>query len=780
MKQPILVLLPCLTAILWHGHVLADDATKPEWTYNADLLRPFWQGTVMHAESVLFMKDEATGEGRASVLFPILEAPVVQDSTGTITYEEGRDYLWVRNTRQITLPRDSRIPSRTVQQLRRPAKSQKYELTHRDGNGEIFFGSRLEYADLQTCVTYSHAPDLWKAAVPKFDPAALPRTVNMLLNRKPVSIVVVGDSISAGCNASGWAEGAPFQPPYPELLRRNLAERFQGQVTMTNPSVGGTDTRWVLNAIDKVVEPDPDLVVIAFGMNDSAGRAADEYRANTEAVMAKIRERRPSVEFILVASMLGNPDWVRLQQPLFPQYRDALVSLSKPGVAVADLTSIWTEFLKLKNDQDQTGNGVNHPNDFGHRVYAQVLSTLLIPDGVPSTDLEAARTFPSGPLRLTEQRLLGKYTYSYACAAADLDGDGDLDLTSADAEPHSNLYLLQNQGAGHFRHSFIQKYAMEQTQPVRLERHAIGDISGDGLPDVVIVDNLKWDIRWFENPGVSAISRPWALHRICESGDLPGSYDVALADVDADGDVDVAASSWRFGNRFDWFENPGQPAGTAEWARHEIDGMVGETRTVAVADFNRDGRPDLLGTSRTGNQVMWYSNSGHPASGVWDKTVIDDTTLAPAHGHPVDLDGDGDQDVVMTFGIAAGVSNESPDSHQVAWYENVGRPGTGAEWRKHSIASGFPQGFEAVAGDLDGDGDPDVVATGWGPQGRIGWFENSGDPTSGWQSHVIKDNWPNAVTVILADLDQDGRLDIVACAERGANELRWWKNAGPR
>jgi hypothetical protein len=34
------------------------------------------------------------------------------------------------------------------------------------------------------------------------------------------------------------------------------------------------------------------------------------------------------------------------------------------------------------------------------------------------------------------------------------------------------------------------------------------------------------------------------------------------------------------------------------------------------------------------------------------------------------------------------------------------------------------------------------------------------------------------VTVILADLDKDGRLDIVACAERGANELRWWRNAG--
>ena len=68
----------------------------------------------------------------------------------------------LRPSLQKTLRPGSRIVSRTPQELRRPAKSQMIPLTHRDGNGEILFGLRLEYAQMQTCITYRHAPGLWK------------------------------------------------------------------------------------------------------------------------------------------------------------------------------------------------------------------------------------------------------------------------------------------------------------------------------------------------------------------------------------------------------------------------------------------------------------------------------------------------------------------------------------------------------------------------------------------------------------------------------------------
>ena len=360
------------------GATRAEEPARSAWKYTADLLRPFWQGTVMEGESVLFIKDAKTGEARASVLFPVLHVLDVHNSRGDITYEEGRDYLCKPGSREFILPAGSRIVSRTPPELRRPANSQPYKLTHRDGNGEILFGSALEYHDMQTCITYTHAPNLWKSAVPKFDAKALPRAVHKLLGKQPLAIVVLGDSISTGANASGWAGAPPFQPAYPELLQRHLEAHFQGKVHIENLSVGGTDTKWALTMINKLVEAQPDLVIVAFGMNDAARRSAKDYKTNTEEVIAKIRERLPDVEFILVASMLGNPDWTTLHSELFPEYRDALASFCGPGIALADLTSIWAGFLESKQYWDLTGNGVNHPNDFGHRVYAQVISTLLI------------------------------------------------------------------------------------------------------------------------------------------------------------------------------------------------------------------------------------------------------------------------------------------------------------------------------------------------------------------------------------------------------------------
>jgi len=360
---------------------LAVLAAEPNqgWTYSPEKLRPFWLSKTMIGESVLFIKSGDLSQPRAALLFEPTRVLSVSSSSGAISYKEGRDYVWKPDSKNIVLPPGSQIAYKTPQDLRRPAKSQPYALTHRDGNGEILFGAGHEYHDMQTVITYEHALEDLSGIVPTFAAKQLPRTIQKLKKKQPLAIALLGDSISTGCNASGWAKTPPYQPAYQDLLAIHLQSVYGAPVTLTNFAVGGTDTPWGLSTIGKVAETKPDLVILAFGMNDSAGRPAQEYQNNIQKMMDAVAKVQPDAEFILIATMLGNKDWIILKHELFFQYRDALNRLISPGVAIADMTSIWDLFLKRKQDWDLTGNGVNHPNDFGHRVYAQVLSALLIP-----------------------------------------------------------------------------------------------------------------------------------------------------------------------------------------------------------------------------------------------------------------------------------------------------------------------------------------------------------------------------------------------------------------
>ncbi|MCE9524794.1 MAG: SGNH/GDSL hydrolase family protein [Planctomycetales bacterium] len=356
-----------------------SSAAEPEnpWKFDAAELQPFWRGTTMHGESVLFIK-EGEGGAKGKLLLTPTKILKVTSSSGEIVYESGKDYVWQPGSKEIVLPAGSKIIWKTPQDLRRPAKSQKYALTHRDGNGEILFGATHEYHDMQTLVTYEHEKADWKNPTSVFPSKELSKTIKLLAEKKTLKIALLGDSISTGCNASGWAKVAPHQPPYQDLLVLNLEHAYDAKVTLENFAVGGTSTDWGVANIGKVIDAKPDLVILAFGMNDSSGRPAKDYQAKTQTMISAVKKALPEAEIILVATILGNKDWVALKQELFPQYRDALASLCEPGIALADMTSVWAEILRHKQDWDLTGNGVNHPNDFGHRIYAQVLSAMLI------------------------------------------------------------------------------------------------------------------------------------------------------------------------------------------------------------------------------------------------------------------------------------------------------------------------------------------------------------------------------------------------------------------
>lgn len=365
-----------LAFVLAAGAVMAQAAPAGDGAPD----KPFWSSPVMKGESILFVRRPGrpvTGK----LLFNASKVLEVRSSSGATLYREGKDYTFAAGSNVITVPAGSAIPVATPKQLTPQLGSQPFDLKRRDGKGDILFGETHQYADMQVVVTYEHDPAEWTLPPPRLATEELPVVLGKLSRGEPVTIVFYGDSITVGGNASKFLNVAPQQPAYPELTVRNLEAAYKSKITMKNLSVGGQTADYGVKNIAKVSAEKPDLVVIAWGMNDSSGttpRPVLNFTQNVIDQMQAVRKVKPDAEFILVASMLPNADcyWANPQALL--EYRDTLRRLAREDVAVADLTSVWEEMLKTKSYLDITGNGVNHPNDFGHRLYADVVSALLI------------------------------------------------------------------------------------------------------------------------------------------------------------------------------------------------------------------------------------------------------------------------------------------------------------------------------------------------------------------------------------------------------------------
>lgn len=322
----------------------------------------FWKSTTMDRESVFFV------DGRAGLLYDVEALGEVTSADQKTTYTLGKDFQLAPNKRELVLLPGTTIPSRTAAGLY-PPKDSPQSLASRAGHpGQNMLWSEGHFFhDLQVSVTYTHKP----GKNPTEPRGSLPKTVAKLRKNQPLTIAVTGDSISQGYNASAFVKAPPFQPPYPNLVAAALGTN----VTLKNFGLASTKSADGLKNISKVLDTKPDLIIVAFGMNDIARNQPKEFKANIAGILDAIRPT--GAEVILVASMLGNPDWIHTPPKRFAEYRDILAAFTRDGIALADMTAVWQELLKRKRFTDLTGNGVNHPNDFGHRLYAQVILGLL-------------------------------------------------------------------------------------------------------------------------------------------------------------------------------------------------------------------------------------------------------------------------------------------------------------------------------------------------------------------------------------------------------------------
>jgi acyl-CoA thioesterase I len=356
-----------------------SPATIEEQLPSLHLLHGPWLTGTIHRESVFFLKS-GDGNPAAKLLFDAEKIIAVHRADSEQTFEAGKDYRLSDDASALVLPEGSRIVFRKESDLFVP-KGSPNSIGARAGKPDtsLLFGEGHFFHDQQVEVTYVPRKDAkWTGDQPVFAEKALAGVIAKLRGKKPLTVAVSGDSISQGYNASGYTKAPPHMPSYPGLVTAQLETVYGSTVTLHNRAIAGWSVGQGVKDIDNLLKHKPDLVIIAYGMNDVRGRNPDGYKAAIAKMLARIREANPETEVILVASMMGNPEWAGTPPEMFPKYRDALATLTGPGVAMADMTAIWQELLKRKRIEDITGNGVNHPNDYGHRLYAQAILALLV------------------------------------------------------------------------------------------------------------------------------------------------------------------------------------------------------------------------------------------------------------------------------------------------------------------------------------------------------------------------------------------------------------------
>ena len=169
------------------------------------------------------------------------------------------------------------------------------------------------------------------------------------------------------------------------MLIQSLEAHYGGPINFINTSVGGKDTNWAVDNIDaNINDHNPDLLIIAFGMNDG-GKSPELFEERIRTMVRLVREKHSLCEIILVATSLPNPILTDPKakfwgnQEFFLERLNAIAADSSlgGGIAVANITDMHRYLLSKKSFQDLTSNNVNHPNDFFYRCYAQFLYGML-------------------------------------------------------------------------------------------------------------------------------------------------------------------------------------------------------------------------------------------------------------------------------------------------------------------------------------------------------------------------------------------------------------------
>ena len=346
------------------------------------LAAPPWLGTTVENESSAVLEEKEGGPFVARLSRKPDKVVAVRSANRERVYKEGADFTVDAAGKLVFTGKP--VEGLKLAQLY-PPKGSPNSYPSRVGHPEqaMLYGPGRWFHDHQVEVTYT-SRDPWPGAKPTSALDSLPKTAALLKGKKFLKIAVSGDSISTGLDASALAKAEPNQPGYPDLVAANIQRLTGSEVRLVNFAISGTSIAFGVADWPKLAACRPDLVIVAYGMNDVGRKDPRWFRERTAELVGKIRADLPEAEIILVSPMLGNQEWIHTPRAMFDLYRNELKALTGPGVALADVTAVWQAQLGNQRDLDLTGNGLNHPNDFGHRLYAwTILSTLGLNPGEP-------------------------------------------------------------------------------------------------------------------------------------------------------------------------------------------------------------------------------------------------------------------------------------------------------------------------------------------------------------------------------------------------------------
>ena len=294
------------------------------------------------------------------------------------------------------------------------------------------------------------------------------------------------------------------------------------------------------------------------------------------------------------------------------------------------------------------------------------------------------------------------------------------------------------------------------------------DVNGDKRQDIATGWEEGGIVRAYLHPGSDKVHKPWPAVTV---GKVASPEDAVFVDLDNDGRVDIVSSCEGRNRRVHVHWAPKNPADYLDpeaWQTGTFPATVGRSWMFALPmDIDgRHGTDIVLGSKGSGASIAWLQAPENPRDlAAWKlHTLRKSSWLMTLRAE--DMDGDGDPDILA--------SDRMSRNAKVLWLENPGQDANrnNAPWKEHTLGARGRQVMFIDFADLDGDGRKDVVIP-CRPRDILILYqpETPGQP---WEEQTLTfpaEKYGTAKGVRVADLDNDGKLDIAATCEHANGQL---------